>query len=43
MTDLFELLGPPSDAQVRRLIALMRLSPERQAQPAEQKPTPVAA
>jgi hypothetical protein len=32
--DLFELLGPPSDEQVRRLIVLLRLAPGQRPIPA---------
>jgi hypothetical protein len=30
-TDLFELLGPPTEEQARRLVALLRLAPEHRA------------
>lgn len=30
--DLFELLGPISEAQARRLVQLMRLAPDQRAQ-----------
>ena len=35
-TDLFELLGPPSDEQVRRILAIFR-DPSMRAKPAPQQ------
>lgn len=42
-TDLFELLGPPSDEQVRRILAIlrdprMRIKSEPERAPDEQQP-----
>ena len=34
-TDLFELLGPLSEAQARRLVQLMRLAPDQRARRAD--------
>jgi len=34
-TDLFELLGPPTEAQVRRLLQIMRLAPDQRPQQQE--------
>jgi len=41
--DLFELLGPPSPEQARRLLLLLRLAPaQRQASPKKKPAEPVA-